>query len=119
MQIAASSQVLQAQGKLNEALQEYSTALEVLLHASPLARPLSTSPRPPSHCAPTQVDGGYGPRAWEVYMKMGELLQGAGDWQQAKEAFDQATMAAPHEVCLLLNTLFSLGVGSPEHWLVT
>ena len=48
--------------------------------------------------APPQVDGGYGPRAWEVYMKMGELLQTAGDWQQAKEAYDQATAAAPHEV---------------------
>jgi len=31
-------------------------------------------------------------------MKMGELLQSAGDWQQAKEAYDQATAAAPHEV---------------------
>lgn len=54
---------------------------------------------PSSHDdAPPQVDGGYGPRAWEVYMKMGELLQTAGDWQQAKEAYDQATAAAPHEV---------------------
>jgi hypothetical protein len=59
----------------------------------------SRSLSPSSHDdAPQQVDGGYGPRAWEVYMKMGELLQSAGDWQQAREAFDQATAAAPHEV---------------------
>jgi tetratricopeptide (TPR) repeat protein len=41
-----------------------------------------------------QVDGGKGPRAYEVYLKMGDVLKTAGDFSQALQAYDAAVQIA-------------------------
>ncbi len=41
-----------------------------------------------------QVDGGKGPRAYEVYLKMGDVLRSAGDFAQALQAYDAAVQIA-------------------------
>ena len=45
-----------------------------------------------------QIGGEYGPRAWDIYVKMADLLQTAGDGKQAMEAYEQAAWLAPNEV---------------------
>jgi tetratricopeptide (TPR) repeat protein len=77
---------MQYMGKYQEALDEYNIAV--------------------------QLDGGKGPRAYEVYVKMGEVLQAAGDLAQALQAYDAAVSIGKnqvrgHRICTVVHALES------------
>jgi tetratricopeptide (TPR) repeat protein len=73
----ASGQALQSMGKAQQALDEYNKAVS--------------------------LQGGQGPRAWEPYYRMAELLNQAGDKVQAFGAYKHALNLAPGETQLYIS----------------